>query len=61
MQSVKDLATGEWWIGDDKRKYIYLAGRKPLGRTVIFCDNQRVGLAPQGTMVGDEIWILLEP
>jgi hypothetical protein len=56
---VKDPVTGEWWIGDDKRKFIYLAGRRSLGRTVIFCDDKRVGLAPQGTIVGDEIWIFV--
>jgi hypothetical protein len=50
-----DPVTGEWWLGDDKRKFVFLASRSAFGRTVIFCDDQRVGLAPQGTRVGNEI------
>jgi hypothetical protein len=56
---VTDPVTGEWRLGDDKRKFIFLAYGKALGRTVIFCDDSRVGLAPQGTKVGDEIWIFV--
>jgi len=56
---VRDPVTGKWWLGDDKIKFINLADRITFGRTVIFCDDNRVGLAPQGTRVGDEIWIFV--
>lgn len=56
---VTDPVTGEWWLGDDKRMFNYIVCRRASGRTVILCDNKKVGLAPRGTRVGDEIWIFL--
>jgi hypothetical protein len=52
-------ANGEWWLGDDKRRFISIASSRTFDKTVILCDDMSVGLAPRHIRVEDEIWIFL--
>jgi hypothetical protein len=55
----KDRETGEWWPGGNKWQFLGEAGLRASHRTVVLCDDGKLGLAPERTENGDEIWIFM--
>jgi len=54
---VQDHLTREYWP-DDRIEFFKQVYQRTWGRTVIITQHGHLGLAPQGTKVGDEIWVL---
>jgi hypothetical protein len=55
----KDRETGEWWQGGNKRQFLSEAAMRANYRTVVLCDDRKLGLAPQSAENRDEIWIFM--
>ncbi|KAE9374144.1 HET-domain-containing protein, partial [Stipitochalara longipes BDJ] len=55
----KDEETKEWWPGGNKTQFLFEAGQRTLDRTVVLCDDGKLGLAPEAAENGDEIWIFM--
>jgi hypothetical protein len=55
----KDRETGEWWPGGNKWQFLSEAAERANYRTVVLCDDGKLGLAPRSTENGDEIWIFM--
>lgn len=54
---VQDHLTKEWWP-DDRPEFCRQVYQRTWGRTVVLTQHMHLGLAPQGTREGDEVWIL---
>jgi hypothetical protein len=54
-----DTKTGEWWPEGKKERFLFEAGQRTAYRTVVLCDDEKLGLAPDQAENGDEIWIFM--
>lgn len=55
----KDIETGEWWPEVNKAQFISEASSRVLHKTVVLCDDGKLGPTPGKTKRGDEIWIFM--
>jgi hypothetical protein len=55
----EDKKTGEWWPEGNKAQFLYEATERTRYRTVVLCDDGKLGLAPEKTESGDKVWVFM--
>jgi Heterokaryon incompatibility protein (HET) len=53
------VETDEWWTEGRKARFIFEAAQRTSRRTVVLCQDGKLGLAHEQTENGDEIWIFM--